>query len=593
MANRSPLPVLALATLGAVAFAFVGSGVAAAAPPADLILHDGRVWTVDPARPEAQAVAVSGERILRVGSSADVLALKGPKTEVVDLRGRLVLPGFNDAHTHLGNAAEWLFKVGLYDVDSSEALLARVKAAASRVPKGLWISGGDFGAAAAWTAESRGQPPPAPFAPTLAELDAAVPDHPVLLKRHDGAWLVNSLALARARFSKDMPDPRGGRFGRDPQTGALTGLLHGRAGERVLELMPPLTLEAKLVGARAALADLRRLGITSIADVTRDPALADRRIFHTDVERSSTDVRIFRELQRRGELSVRVYAFLSLPLVNEVKAAGIRPRTDDGRIRYGALKGFVDGFLMDEPYADNPRWSGAFTFRFVEEATMAADIAAADAAGYDPVVHATGDRAHRLLLDWYEAALARNPARDRRFRVIHAWYPSASDVARMGRMRTIVDITPNHLVRTLRTVDRALGPERAKTAHAWQSLRRAGARLNIVSDWPGSYNEQEPTPLDPLENIALAVTRQDPHGRPAGGWRPDERLTVEQAIEAYTINPAFSSYEEDRKGSVTEGKLADLVVLSRDILSASPAEIRATKVDLTVLGGSVIHRRTE
>jgi hypothetical protein len=359
----------------------------------------------------------------------------------------------------------------------------------------------------------------------------------------------------------------------------------------MVELMPPPSLEQKLVGARAALHDLARAGITSIHDVARLDELSQRQVFHTHVERSSTNLDIFRELQRRGELTARVYAFLTLPLWKDV-AARVRPQTDDGLIRFGALKGFVDGFLMEEPYADNPDYAGSFTFRFTTPEDMERSIVGADAAGFDPVVHVTGDKAHRLLLDWFEATVRANPSRDRRFRVIHAWYPSARDVARMGRMRLIADVTPNHLLRGLRTIERSLSPERARTAHAWRSMIRAGVRLNIVSDWPGSYNEQEETPLAPLENISYAISRQDARGQPAGGWRPEERLTVEEALQAYTINPAFASYEEDRKGSVTVGKLADLVVLSRDIFGLPPEAIRTTEVDLTVLGGKVIYRRS-
>jgi hypothetical protein len=274
-----------------------------------------------------------------------------------------------------------------------------------------------------------------------------------------------------------------------------------------------------------------------------------------------------------------------------VVAAGVKPRTDEGLIRFGALKAFIDGFLMEEPYADNRSYAGDFTFRFTSPEQMERDIVGADRSGFDPVVHTIGDKAHRLLLDWYE--MRTNPPRERRFRVIHTWYPSAGDVDRMGRMKMIVDVTPNHLLRTLGSIERSLGPERARTAHAWRSMMRAGARLDIVSDWPGSYNEQVPTPLSPLENISYAASRQNAAGQPPGGWHPEERLTVEEAIEACTANPAFASWEEDRKGTIREGKLADLVVLSRDILSLSPSEIRSTQVDFTVLGGKIIYRRPQ
>ncbi len=558
---------------------------------ADLILHNGRIWTVEAARPEARALAVAGDRIVAVGDEASVMARRGPSTEVVDLKGRLVLPGFIDAHTHFENAADWLFRVGLFDVRDPHELARRLERAARRIPKGMWITGGDLGAFAAWEAERTGRPVPTAVVPSLAEIDAATPDHPVLIRRHDYAYFANSVALRRARFGPATPDPRGGRIEKDPSTGAPTGMLFGRAGERVAELMPPPSLEQKVVGGRAALQDLRRAGITSIHDVARLDELSQRQVFPTHVERSASDLAIFRELQRRGELTVRVYAFLTLSLWKEVGAAGIRPRTDERLIRFGALKGFIDGFLMDEPYADDPRYAGDFTFRFVNEAAMARDIAGADAAGFDPVIHTIGDKAHRLLLDWYEGAIRENPARDRRFRIIHAWYPSARDIERAGRLRLIADVTPFHLVRGLGSIDKRLGPERSRTAHAWRSLQRGGVRLNLVSDWPGSYNEQDPVPLAPLENIQIAVTRTGPDGKPAGGWHPEERLTVAEAIAAYTINPAYASYEEDRKGSIKEGKLADLVVLSRDILALPPEAVGTAEVDLTILGGKVIYRR--
>ena len=532
-----------------------------------------------------------GDRVAHVGWKGDVLALRGPRTQVIDLRGRLLLPGFIDAHTHLGNAAAWFFRVGLYDERDAQSVLAKVAGAAAGIPEGLWITGGDIGAAIAWEADAKGRPRPTPIALDRRALDSVSPNHPVLLRRVDGAYVANSLALARARLSKEAPDPRGGRNERDA-TGELTGVMHGRAGERMAELMPPDTLELRLVGARAALAQLRSVGITSIHDVARLDAASQRQLFPTDVERSTTDLELFRELQRRGELTARVYAFLSLPLWREVVAAGIRPLSDEGLIRFGALKAFIDGFLMDEPYLNTPAFAGGFTFRFVDEARMADDIAKADESGFDPVVHTIGDKAHRLLLDWYEAATVRNGPRDRRFRVIHAWYPSAREIERIGRLGLFVDITPQQLVNDLVSVEAKLGPERAKTAHAWRSFIDAGAHLDLVSDWPGSYNEQRTTPLAPLENIALAITRQSSDGAPPGGWHPEQRLTVDEAIAAYTIVPAHASHEEDRKGSISVGKLADLVVLSRDIRSLPATDIRATRVDLTILGGKVIYDAT-
>jgi len=473
-----------------------------------------------------------------------------------------------------------VFRIGLYDERDTAEVLAKVAAAVARVPAGMWLTGGDIGAAVTWEADRRHEPRPAPFAIDRRALDPVAPDHPVLVRRVDGAYVANSLALARARIGRRSPDPRGGGVERDGG-GEPTGVLVGRAGERLAELVAPYTREVALAGARAALDELRRSGITGIHDVARIDEISQRHAFHTDVERSATDLGLFRELQRRGELTVRVYTLLTLAVWREIVSCGIQPRTDEGLLRFGALKAFIDGFLMEKPYEDDPDYAGDFTFRFVDEATMAADIAGADAAGFDPVVHTIGDKAHRLLLDWYEAAVRANPARDRRFRVIHAWYPSAREVERIGKLGLIADITPQHQVND-GVVERRLGPQRARTAHAWRSLRDAGARLDLVSDWPGSFNEQRATPLSPLHNIALAVGR---------AWHPEQALTVAEAIAAYTINPAFASYEEDLKGSITAGKLADLVVVSRDILSAPPEAIRQAEIDLTILGGKVVYRR--
>ena len=559
--------------------------VALAGGSPDLILHGGRVYTVDVKNPEAQAVAVRDGRILKVGADADVLGTRGPKTKTIDLHGRLMLPGFNDAHTHFENACDWESQIALFDATGENDIVRRVGEVTRKLPKGTWIRGGDYGAFAAWDAAAKKQSPPSPPVLTLAAIDAAAPDHPVLLRRADGAYFANSRALALARFRKEMPDPRGGRMERDA-AGALTGVLVGRAGERMVELLPPPSVERKLIAARLVLHDLARYGITSIADVARLDAASERALFATHVERSSSNLEIFRELQRRGELSVRVYAFLTMRLLKETMAEHIRPRTDEGLIRYGGMKAFVDGYLMEAPSPSNPLYAGDFTFRFIDEKTMAADIAAADRNGFDPVVHTIGDKAHRLLLDWYEAAIRSNPARDRRFRVIHAEYPSPGDVARMGRMHLIADITPAHLLRDTSSVERRVGPERAATTYPWRSMIDAGVRLNLVSDMPGSFNEQELKPFDPIEIIAEAVTRRPEHGEP---WHPEQRLTIEQAIMAYTLNPAFSSYEEDRKGSITEGKVADLVILSKDILKLTPEEIREARVDITIFGGRVVY----
>jgi predicted amidohydrolase YtcJ len=566
------------------------STLSAFAQAPDLILHNGRVWTAEDGQPEAQAIAVRGDRITAIGSSADLLRTAGPATRRIDLNGALLLPGFIDAHTHFENASDWLFQLSLYGVDTPAEVTERVRVAVARLPADVWLAGGDWGAYSAWDAARAKRPLPPLWQPDLRGVDTASPRNPVLLRRHDGAYFANSRALALARVDAQTADPRGGAFERDPRSGELTGMLYGRAAERVVHLMPPPTLERKLVGARAALQDLAKHGITTIHDVARIDSVTQRQLFPTHVERSYSNMEIFRELRRRGELTVRVYPLLTLRSWEGLKDAGVRAGEGDEWIRYGGLKGFVDGSWMREPYANNPRASGGFTFRVVDEATMQRDIVAADRAGFDSALHVLGDKAHGLLLGWFEAAIRANPARDRRFRLIHAWYPSPDDVRRAGAMRLFADITPEHLIEEIPTLEQQLGKERAARAFPWRSLIEAGVRINIVSDWPGAYNEQIPTPLSPVENMFLAVTRGSRDGK-VPAWHAEQGLTVKEAVLAYTKNPAFASHEEALKGTLATGKLADLVVLSKDIFAIPVAQIPDAEVLYTVVGGKVVYQR--
>jgi predicted amidohydrolase YtcJ len=257
-------------------------------------------------------------------------------------------------------------------------------------------------------------------------------------------------------------------------------------------------------------------------------------------------------------------------------------------IRYGALKLFVDGFWMNEPYTNNPNYSGGLSFRVVSEKALHDDIVGADAIGFDSAAHVIGDHAHRLLADWYEDAIAKNPPRDRRFRFIHAWYPSPREVERMGAMHAIADITPYHLIRELDGMQTRLGA-RANFAFPWRTMIAHGVRIDIGSDWPGSYDRNNIAPLNPFENIYYATRRARLDGTPKGGWLPNQALSVDEAIAAYTINPAYASREEGLKGSLTPGKLADLAVLDRNIRKLTPEQIRDTKVRMTILGGKVVY----
>lgn len=560
--------------------------------PADLILHHGKVWTVDKRQPVAEAVAVRGDRIIKVGTDAEVLALRATSTRVIDLEGRLVLPGFNDAHTHFENAVDWFFQVMVMAVNEQADLLRQLRAAAARVPSGMWITGGDWSSFAWWAAQKRGEPAPQSFKPDLAAVDAITPDHPVVLRRYDRSYFANSQALQIAGLRADTPDPAGGRYEHDPATGRLTGMLYGTAGEQMERLLPPPTRAQKLRGARGVVQELNRLGITSISDIARIEDVSQDQLYRTYVERSHTDVRIFEELRRQGALSIRVNAMLPLPAWAALAGHGIRPGSGDDFLRYGTLKDFVDGpALMFAPMTDAAGgYAGSFTFRFIDEATMQRNIVQADAAGFDLGLHVLGDRGLHHLLDWYEAAQRANGPRDRRFRLIHAWHATPEDLARAGRLHMISDITPRQLLGSdPAALERSLGPVRAKTAFAWRTMIEQGVRLSIGSDLPGLFNRTESACFAPLENLFSVVTRKYPMSATGAAWHPEQCLTIQEAIQAYTLNPAYASHEENLKGTITEGKLADLVVLSQDILSLPPDELLKTRVDCTIVGGRVVY----
>ena len=575
------------------ALALLAAGCAAVAPgTADLILFNARVYTVDDAQPTAEAVAIRGERIVAVGGNAAVRALAGPSTRAIDLAGAMVLPGFNDAHTHFGNAIEWQFQVMLMAADSEAAMIEGLRKAVARVPKGMWITGGDWGMVASGRAARQGKADYIAFTPDLRAIDAASPDHPVLFRRHDHAYFINSAGMRALRFEKGVSDPATGRYGRDA-AGNFTGMLYGSVGELIDKQLPPLSHAQALLGAREVAKDLNRVGITSIQDMARVDEVSRRQLYHANIERSFTDTRIFRDLRDRGELTVRVYAILPLRSWPGIEAAGIRPRSGDAWLSYGALKDLADSGLMLEPYSDNPRFRGSWTFRMIDEPFEEKQIVASDRAGFDTTTHVIGDLALRRTLDWYEAAIQANgPRPDRRQRIIHVWYAHPDDLARAGRLGLVADVQPAALLENYESVARAIGPERSRWASAYRTMIDNGVRVVLSSDFPGTFNRLTFAVYNPLENMYLAVTRQNLHGEPAGGFHPEQRITIDEAIRAYTINPAWASHEERIKGSITVGKLADLVVLTRDIRSIPPQDLLKTEVRYTIVGGRIVHGET-
>lgn len=573
-----------------------------AALEADLIFHNGFLWTVDSERPQAQAVAIAGSYILLVGSDEDVLELKGEKTRLVDLSGKMVLPGFIDAHTHLENAINAFFELRLNSINDEESLLGLIAERAKRIPDIYWITGGNWGASEGWKAEKAGEivyTPGAPplrkdgtaisFSPSLAAVDALTPNHPVLLKRYDGAWFINSYGLKLLHIDETTPNPPGGFYEHEADTGKLTGMLYGTAGERAWLSLPPRSRPQTMLGARAMMKELNAVGLTGIHEIARVPEISDQQNFTTHTERSMTDFSIITDLRQEGALTVRVYPILTAKVWDSLEDHGLTPGSGDEMVRYGAVKLFIDGFMMFREYRDVPGYYGSLSFRNKDAEELRQQTLGASAAGWDIVTHLTGDRAHAMALDWYEEAVAQTGLGDRRFRLLHAWYPRRQEITRGGKLNIVGDITPYHLIREIPSIEKKLYPDQLDTAFAWQTMIREGWRINIVSDWPGSYDGNHHAPVDPLENIYLAVTRSDFDGSPAGGWHPDEALSIDQAIEAYTINPAWSSHEEHLKGTITAGKLADMVVLSKNIRQIPPRELLDTRVLMTIFDGNIIY----
>jgi len=570
--------------------------------PADLILTGGTVWTGNPEVRFAEAVAMADERILLVGSREEIDRLRGPETRVMTLgEDTFVLPGFIDNHTHFGRAGELLLGINLLDVSSEAALVDSVRAARDRLPEGAWIVGGDWGAYAEWGRGSTGRPgeeaeagdagrPGAPgetrtaraaeFRPVRSMIDSVTPGTPALLSRWDReVWLANGAALRRAGAGC-------GWEGVECRDGEPTGRLSPEAASRVRAVVPETSLRQRLEEARVALRRLRRSGVTTIHDITPPEQLP-----------------VYQELLERGELTVRVGARPTLDRWDELRSIGVRNGFGDDRLRIIGLKGFVDGIMGNssarfyEPYLTSGE-RGIWRRMMREGPGMQQLLIGADSAGFWPHVHAIGDQAIDTLLTMWERTLDANgprdeehPARgvtDRRFRVIHTQVLRGPEVARrMAGLGAIAEVQPYHAIDDMRWMEERIGSERARWAYAFRTLHEAGVRLSFGSDWPGTNAAWYPT--SPVLGIHAAVTRQTLEGTPEEGWFPEERVEVETALRAYTVNNAWAEGAEEEKGSLEAGKLADVTVLDRNLLEVPPSEIRETRVLLTVVAGEVVY----
>jgi hypothetical protein len=550
--------------------------------PADLVLCGGIVWTANPEQPTARAIAIRGERIVRVGSDADVLALRGPTTRVIDLDGRLVVPGFNDTHVHFASAARFLEFNVMATRDQAE-FLARLRDAVAAVGPGEWITGGFWGAYDQWAAASAGGAAAPPFTPDLREAVAFTNDNPVFLEKFDRSeFALNDAAMRAIGIDPDDPRLPGAEFVRD-DAGRPTGIVRGEGAVRLYagRTARPLSPERRRQQTLGALREVARRGVTSFSDMSDDVQL-----------------RIWHELRRAGELTARVHFRPGLEQASELAARGIRVGSGDAWVRLGAVKGHIDGIMgtnsarFFEPYANDPHNRGRWRPLMlgpdgeIQAGRFLRYMLDADRAGIQMTVHAIGDEANRVVLDYLTEVVRENGERDRRFRLVHAQVVHPDDLPRFGELRVIVEVQPFHLSDDMRWMAERIGDERCANAYAFKSLADAGAVLAFGSDWPGTSASEYP--IDPMLGLYAAVTRQTLRGEPDGGWFPAQRLSIEQALRAYTLAGAFASFEERDKGTLGPGMFADLVVLSRNLLAVPPREIPGTEVLCTVVGGRVV-----
>ena len=522
--------------------------------PPTLLLHSGFIWTGHPSRPLASAVAIEAGRILSIGDDAEVRAAAG-RCEEIDLKGRLVLPGFIDNHVHFMKGGEYLLGLDLRDAAGPEEFARRIREAVERGPRGRWITGGRWDNAL-W---------PGGVWPHRRLIDPFSPDTPIFVRRADGhAGLANARALALAGITRGTPNPPGGMIDRDAG-GEPTGILRDSAAELVKAHIPKPTDEEKERMVRAALRHAASLGVTSVSDM------------------DSPAFEAYRRLLARGELTCRIRWYGAIEQRDRLPAPP--PEADRHMLQVGGVKAFTDGSLgsrtawLFDPFADDPANYG-LPMGGVETGELARAALEADRAGLQLAVHAIGDRANAAALDIAERLLRENGPRDRRMRIEHAQHLRAEDFVRFAQLGVIASAQPAHVPLDGPVVEPALGPARAASTYAFRSLLGAGAHLTFGTDWPV-------TALDPLANLQAAVTRGVPAlGGPA--WHPEQCLTVEESLRCMTSENARAEFAESFKGRLAPGHAADLVVLSDDIFRLPPDRISSARVEMTICGGRIV-----
>jgi predicted amidohydrolase YtcJ len=522
---------------------------------ADLVIVNANVRTMDAKRTQAQSVAVSKGKIIAIGSDADTKPLIGPNTTVIDAKGRLVLPGFNDAHVHFLETGAQLSSVDLRSAKSPEEFAQRIKEFAAKLPKGRWVLGGQWDHEN-WKPNNL---------PTAAMIDAVTPDNPVFVNRLDGHMaLANSLAIKMAGVDKNTPEVSGGLIVRDA-AGNPTGVFKDAAMGYIEKVIPDASFEQKLEFAQAVTDYAASMGVTSVQDMS-----------------AGTDVGVYQELLRQGKLKTRVYACSPLGDYKRWQNTGVHYAFGSAMLRVGCLKGFADGSLGSttawffEPYLDAPNTSGLP--RAEVTTTMKQNIVDADKAGLQVNIHAIGDRANATILDFFENAVNTNGARDRRFRIEHAQHLRQDDISRFGKLGVVASMQPMHIIDDGRWAWKRLDEKRLKGTYAFRSLLDSGAVLAFGSDSPVA-------PMNPVFGIYAAVTRRTLDDKNPNGWIPEQKISVDEAVRGFTWGSAYGEFQENIKGTLEVGKVADIVILSDDIFAIDPVKISQTKVMMTIVDG--------
>lgn len=524
-----------------------------------MILSGGKIWTADPRRPWAEAVAIEGNRIVAVGSSAEIGKGGGP---IVDLHGRLAVPGFIDNHTHFIDGGMQLSRVQLREASTPQEFAQRIGEYANRIGRGRWIVGG------AWD-QTLWNPA---VLPTSALIDPVTPGNPVFVSRLDGHMgVANTIALKLAGITRETPDPPGGTIVRD-ERGEPTGVLKDAAQGFIERVIPPATIEERVAAALAGLAEAARFGVTSFCDMSGAEAYED--------------FRAYQRVEKSGQLTARAYLFTPILMFQRLVSASVEEAFGGDRLRVGGLKGFADGSLGSsttaffDPYSDDATNRGLM-MQPMMDGRMKAAVSGADAGNLQIAIHAIGDRANDEVLKIYESI---PDARDRRFRIEHAQHLNPDLIRRFATDGVIASMQPYHAIDDGRWAEKKIGPERARWTYACRSLLDAGVTVTFGSDWTVA-------PLNPILGVYAAVTRRTLDGKNPNGWIPEQKIAVDEALRCYTVNNAYAMFRERELGQIAPGMLADIAVLSDDLFTIPPEKIEDAKVEMTIFDGRVIFTR--